>query len=345
MSALLDKLKQNPFVLAPMAGITDSAFRSFMREMGAGIVVTELVSAHGIEYRGEQTLRLMKFTEGQRPIGIQLFGETAEAIANAAKYSEGEGADFIDLNCGCPVPKVVKKGAGSALLKDLPQLKLVLRAMKAAVKVPVTLKIRTGWDESTRNAVEVAQLAYDCGIEWLAIHGRTRAQGYSGRADWDFIGEVKAKSKIPIIGNGDIHSGAQAVERLTTYGLDGVMIGRGCLKNPWIFQDALRIFKDEKLQHIGGEKPADRDFLKALALLRFFLESNCDERLTGLQMKKFAAWFSAGYPNAKKFRHELFIHDQSLDQLSSTITRYFDEVRVGDQLDTSQEDFLMGGHG
>lgn len=345
MSALLDQLKKNPFVLAPMAGITDSAFRSFMREMGAGVVVTELVSAHGIEYRGENTLRLMKFAEGQRPIGIQLFGETVEAIASAAKYAENEGADFIDLNCGCPVPKVVKKGAGSALLKDLPQLERVLRAMKGAVRVPVTLKIRTGWDEGSRNALEVAQLAYDCGIEWLAIHGRTRAQGYSGKADWDFIGNVKAKSKIPVIGNGDIHSGAQAVDRLRTYNLDGVMIGRGCLKNPWIFQDSLRHLHTKAGEAVPPVTPADRDFLKVLALLRFFLEANVDAHLTGLQMKKFAAWFSSGYPNAKKFRHELFTHNESLDNLATTITRYFHDMRVIEQMDTSSEDFLMGGHG
>ena len=337
---LLKTLQSNPFVLAPMAGITDSAFRSFMKNMGAGVVISELVSAHGIQYGGEQTFRLMKFREEQRPVGIQLFGETAEALALAAKFVEDQGADFIDLNCGCPVPKVVKKGAGSALLKDLPTLEKVLSAMKRAVTIPVTLKIRTGWDEESRNAHEVAQIAYDCGLSWLAIHGRTRAQGYSGRADWDYIGSVKAKAKIPIIGNGDIHSGSAAVEKLNFYGLDGVMIGRGCLKNPWIFQDAAR-----SRAQLAPLTIKEKDFLKAIELLRFFLEVEVDEKMTALQLKKFAAWFSSGFPGAKKFRGELFTQEQSLDVLAGTIHRYFEEVRSRSPEDTSHEDFLMGGHG
>src|SRR5690606_22174686 len=174
----------------------------------------------------------------QRPVAIQLFGEDPIVVGQAAKFVQNKGADFVDLNFGCPVPKVVKKGAGSALLKDPLALKIMVSTVRRYIDIPLTIKIRTGWDDSTRNAVEIANIAYNEGVAWVAIHGRTRAQGYAGHADWDFIGEVKAKSKIPIIGNGDIHNAEQAIQRLKTYNLDGVMIGRGCLKNPWIFQEA-----------------------------------------------------------------------------------------------------------
>ncbi|HEY1079257.1 MAG TPA: tRNA-dihydrouridine synthase, partial [Bdellovibrio sp.] len=180
-------LKTNPFVLAPMAGITDHAFRTFMKKLDTSVVVTELVSANGIEYKSERTMKLMSFDETQRPIGIQLFGEEPEVIARAAQVAEAEGCDFVDLNFGCPVPKVVKKGAGSAMLKDPVALQKVLAAVKGAIKIPLTIKIRTGWDANTRNAIEVCNIAYNEGVEWVAIHGRTRAQGYSGLADWDFI--------------------------------------------------------------------------------------------------------------------------------------------------------------
>ena len=176
----VEALKTNPFVLAPMAGITDHAFRTFMRKLDASVVVTELVSANGIEYKSERTMKLMSFDESQRPVGIQLFGEEPEILGRAAAVAEAEGCDFVDLNFGCPVPKVVKKGAGSAMLKDPVQLQKVLAAVKGAVKIPVTIKIRTGWDSNTRNAAEICNIAYNEGISWVAIHGRTRNQGYSG---------------------------------------------------------------------------------------------------------------------------------------------------------------------
>ena len=189
---LLDALKQNPFVLAPMAGITDHAFRTFMKARKAGIVVTELISATGIQYKNDRSLKLMSYDETQRPVGIQLFGEEPEVMAEAAKFAQGKGADFIDLNFGCPVPKVTKKGAGSAILKDLPHMITMISTIKKAIDIPLTIKIRTGWDQSTRNADEVVKIAYEEGVTWVAIHGRTRAQGYSGLADWQRMSEKPA---------------------------------------------------------------------------------------------------------------------------------------------------------
>ncbi len=378
---LLAYLKSNPFVLAPMAGITDLSFRSFMRELGCGVVITELVSAHGIEYKSHRTAQLMGFEDIQRPVGIQLFGETPEILALGAKVVEDSGADFVDLNFGCPVPKVVNKGAGSAILKDLPQVEKVFRAVKGATKLPVTVKIRTGWDQPSRNAEKVAEIAYNEGLTWVAIHGRTRAAGYSGLADWDYIAEVKAKSRIPIIGNGDINSARTAVRRLRETGCEGVMIGRGCLKNPWIFREAMDLLNGE--QPIEAEAPVlrmaepslsaagaklqanrysgssainampsaeayakdeSRDFVGLFVKLRTAFEGRTDQKITMLQIKKFASWYSSGYPGASNFRKAIF-QSQSLDETMDRTMAFFTELRAVSQADTSHEEFLMGGHG
>lgn len=335
----LEALKRNPFVLAPMAGITDHAFRTFMRKLDASVVVTELVSATGIEYKSQRTLDLMSYEEVQRPIGIQLFGEEAEVIARAAQVAEEHGADFVDLNFGCPVPKVVKKGAGSAMLKDLPNMQRVLSACVKAVKIPVTIKIRTGWDSSLRNAVDVCQLAHDEGITWVAIHGRTRAQGYSGLADWDFITEVKNKSQIPILGNGDILTPQKAVSRLNESGCDGVMIGRGALKNPLIFADALSLWKGQPLR-----ADLKRNYHGIFTDLSQQIKIKCSEHITNIQLKKFASWFSTGYPGAAAFRKQIFqIKDN--DEVLRYALQFFSSIADFEQEDTSGDDFLMGGHG
>lgn len=331
-------LKTNPFVLAPMAGITDHAFRTFMKKLDTSVVVTELVSASGIEYKSERTMKLMSFDESQRPIGIQLFGEEPEIVARAAQVAEAEGCDFVDLNFGCPVPKVVKKGAGSAILKDPAAVQKMVSTVKAAIKVPLTIKIRTGWDANTRNAVEICNIAYNEGVEWVAIHGRTRAQGYTGLADWDFIAEVKSKTKIPLLGNGDILTPRQANLRLEQSGCDGVMIGRGCLKNPFIFMDALSLWRGESL------KDVQRDYVSLFDNLKSEIVAHCDEHITGIQLRKFAAWFSTGYAGAAQFRKNLF-QSKSNEEIMALANEFFASIGSVDQEDTSQEEFLMGGHG
>jgi tRNA-dihydrouridine synthase B len=385
---LIGYLKSNPFVLAPMAAITDSCFRTFMRELGCGVVISELVSAHGIEHKSHRTALLMSYEDVQRPVGIQLFGETPEVLANGARVVEESGADFVDLNFGCPVSKVVSKGAGSAILKDLPQVERVFRAVKSSTKLPVTVKIRTGWDEPSRNSEKIAEIAYNEGLTWVAIHGRTRAAGYSGLADWDYIAEVKAKSKIPIIGNGDINSAETAMRRLRESGCDGLMIGRGCLKNPWIFLEARELYEndqknDQKNQQKNmmpaaaiaaplvhdavAERAAEssnrfsganaintfasdiayqRDFVGLFMKLRAAFENapNPNPKITMLQIKKFASWYSSGYPGASNFRKSIF-QTQSLEEAMQLTLAFFTELRAVAQVDTSQEAFLMGGHG
>lgn len=339
MSHLIDIFKTNPLVLAPMAGITDSAFRSFMREMGAGIVVTELISATGTQYQSERTLRLMDFTPDQHPVGIQLFGEDPAIMAHAAQVAEARGCDFIDLNFGCPVPKVVKKGGGSAILRDLKALETMVRTVKAAIQIPLTIKIRTGWDQSSRNAEEVIHIAHNEGVSWVAIHGRTRAQGYSGNADWDYIRQVKATSKLPIIGNGDLHSPKMIEQRLKESGCDAVMIGRGCLKNPFLFRDTLNHLRSESVA-----EPLKRDLWSVYDRLHFHLATQCEDTILTIQLKKFAAWYSSGYSGASQFRKSIF-QTKEKNEVLDLAEDYFKGLTLELPEDTTQEPFLMGGHG
>lgn len=334
---LLAHLRANPFVLAPMAGITDKPFRSFMREQGCGVVVTELVSATGLKYSSQKTRQLMEFEKSQHPIGIQIFGEELEHLRDAAREIEQMGADFVDINFGCPVPKVVNKGAGSACLKDLVRLRDVIRATKSGIRIPLTIKIRTGWDQSSRNSHDVIRVAHDEGVTWVAIHGRTRAAGYTGQADWDYIREVKAQSPLPVIGNGDIVSPQMAVSRLQESRCDAVMIGRGCLKDPKIFMAA-------RARLASGETSLDRDMLGLLRRLLEHLEAFYDERMTLLQIKKFASWYSAGYPSSANFRKQLFTLKERTDVMS-VIEDYCGSIQRLVPSDTSHEPFLMGGHG
>lgn len=347
ISKLIDALKSNPFVLAPMAAITDSPFRSFMKEQGAGIVVSELISAAGIDYKSQKTLALAKYSENQRPVGIQLFGENPEQMANAAKFVEQSGADFVDVNFGCPVPKVVKKGAGSAMMKDLPAMYKLLTTMTSSVKIPVTIKIRTGWDYNSRNAKEAVKVAEDSGITWVAIHGRTRAQAYDGFADWNFIAEVKQTAKIPIIGNGDIINANSALEKLVNCKLDAVMIGRGALKNPYIFQDCYRLWSSTRQNDQNNEVIANSKnppISAAYKKLIEYLQQDYQDRILEIQAKKFAAWYSTGYPGAANLRKSIF-QCKNFNEIYTVAMNFFENIDPSLQENHNNEGFLMGGHG
>ncbi len=226
-------------VLAPMSGITDSAFRSIIKEANpgaVGLVVSELISVDGLSRRERKSLRILRSVSSERPLAVQLYGWEPEGMAEAARVAADHGAAIIDINCGCPVPKVVKRGGGAELMRQTGRLRLAVRAVRAAVPLPVTVKMRAGWDDSSRNALEIARLLEAEGVAMVAIHGRTRRQLYGGECDWELIRAVKDAVRIPVVGSGDIDSAESALRRLEETGVDGVMIGRAALSNPWIFQ-------------------------------------------------------------------------------------------------------------
>lgn len=329
----------HPFILAPMAGITNSPFRRLMRRMNSSVVVSELVSATGLEYMSQKTLDLLRFHEEERTLGLQIFGEDEEHLVKACQYVEKLGADFVDLNLGCPVPKVVKKGAGSAMCRNPAALGKILAAMVKSVRIPVTIKIRTGWDETSKNALEVVKAAADAGVAWVAIHGRTRAQGYSGLADWDLIGEVKAKSPLPILGNGDVVTPEIAVEKYRKYGVDGVMIGRGALRNPFIFDQAAKLLRGEAYRPMGGQ-----DYVELMEMQQELMAQSFQPKAAMIHSRKFLAWYSAGFPGSSEFRKSVFTI-QEPDELWTTAKEFFlKSTSVRDQRYMA-EPFLMGGHG
>ncbi len=227
-------------VLAPMSGITDSAYRAVIKELNPGaigLVVTELISVEALTRENTRTRGMMRYRPEERPLSIQLFGADPVRMADAARMAEDAGADIIDVNCGCPAPKVTKKGGGAELMRQTPVLAEILRGLRRALTVPFTVKIRAGWDDRSRNAIEVARMAEGEGVQAIAVHGRTRTQLYSGEPDWELVARVKDAVGVPVIGSGDILTAAGALQRFRESGVDGVMIGRGTLGHPWIFRE------------------------------------------------------------------------------------------------------------
>lgn len=335
------KTLPNPYVLAPMAGITNAPFRLLMREMGAGVVISELISATGMEYESRKTLDLCQYFEEERPVGLQIFGEDGEHLAQAARKLELRGVDFVDINLGCPVPKVVTKGGGAAMLKDPMKLYQTLRQVKEAIRIPLTIKIRTGWDACSINAIESVHAGAEAGVEWVAIHGRTRAQGYEGHADWDLIAKVKEKSPVPIIGNGDILTAEHAIQRLKDSGCDAVMIGRGALRDPFIFR---RIAELE-----GRPVPgAGWTYWQLIDRHTELLRKTFGDFHVGVQLRKFLTWYSAGIEGASNFRKTLYEqpNDETGTQRVIELGRaFFDRPGVEKQSSFLKEPFLKGGHG
>ena len=292
---------ENNLILAPMAGVTDLPFRLLCKEEGCGLLYTEMVSAKAILYNNKNTEELMQVTEGENPIALQLFGSDPEIMAEIAKRVEERPFDIIDVNMGCPVPKVVNNGEGSALMKNPVLVGKIISAMASAVKKPVTIKIRKGFDDNSVNAVEIARIAQESGAAAVAVHGRTREQYYSGKADWDIIAKVKQAVSIPVIGNGDVKSAEDAIRMMDETGCDGVMIGRGSQGNPWIFRQVSHYMKTG--EHLL--KPG-MDEVKSMILRHAALQKEYKGEYIGIrEMRKHFAWYTAGYPNSAALRNRI----------------------------------------
>lgn len=308
----------NNVILAPMAGVTDLPFRLLCKKMGAGLVCMEMVSAKAIYYNNKNTDSLLEIHPSELPASLQLFGSDPEILAEMAKRIEERPFSILDFNMGCPVPKVVNNGEGSALMKNPRLAEKILSGLVKAVKKPVTVKLRKGFDDAHCNAVELARIAESCGVAAVAVHGRTREQYYSGRADWDMIRQVKEAVKIPVIGNGDVDSPQAAKEMLDRTGCDGVMIGRAAQGNPWIFRDTVRFLEEGVVP-----QPPDREEKKRLALEHARLQLEYKGEYTAVrEMRKHLAWYTSGLPNSARFR-QMINSMETMEALISGVETIF----------------------
>jgi len=292
-----------PLFLAPMEDVTDSPFRVICKHYGADVLVTEFIAAEGLIRDAVKSNNKMRFEPAERPIGIQIFGENVESMMKAAEVAEAAGPDFIDLNFGCPVRKIVMKGGGAALLQDIPKMVRMTEAVVKSTRLPVTVKTRLGWDESHKEIVEIAERLQDVGIAGIAIHGRTRAQLYGGEADWTLIGEVKNNPvmHIPVFGNGDIDSGQKAEEMKNRYGVDGILIGRAATGNPWIFREIKSWLKDHSI-------PPAPSIAERVSIVRQHLEASIPykgDRATLFEIRKLYSGYFRGIPNFKTWRMKM----------------------------------------
>ncbi|MFL6467865.1 MAG: tRNA dihydrouridine synthase DusB [Pyrinomonadaceae bacterium] len=310
-----------PLILSPMAGVTDYTFRRLIkRRGGVGLVVSEFISVEGLTRGNPKSKRQMRFDEEERPYAVQIFGGQPERMAMGAEMAEEVGADILDVNCGCPAPKVVKNGGGSGLLRDPDRLETILKEIKKSISIPLTLKLRTGFSDTTINVVEVAKMAEQCGVEHIQVHGRTREQGYKGLANWDLIGQVKHAVSIPVSGNGDITSLEYGMKRWEETSVDGILIGRGAMQNPWIF----RQFQDV----LAGREPYQPDLSKKKAVLLEFFEMCLEEmpELVALgKMKQLAGQFTKGLVGGAQFRQTLY-HSHSASEILENISIYFETI-------------------
>ncbi|MDQ2998569.1 MAG: tRNA dihydrouridine synthase DusB [Chloroflexota bacterium] len=312
-------------ILAPMVGVTDSIFRRMILGLGGcGLVSSEMTNAASVSARAIKRHHQLDFLPEERPITMQLSGNDPDLIANAARMVEQLGADILDINCGCPSPKVTGGGHGSALLRDLPKMELLLKAVKAAVQIPVTLKFRSGWDSDSLNYLDTARMAESVGVAALALHARTRMQLYTGSADWRHVAEVKRTVGIPVIGSGDAKDAADALERLRASGADGVMIGRGAMANPWIFMQTAQLRRGEQPFE---PTPADKYEL----LLRYFdmCQTEMHERLALNKLKQLIGQFAVGLPSSAALResvHRSTVADEAREHIDRFFAPYLDLV-------------------
>jgi tRNA-dihydrouridine synthase B len=314
-------LPEIPLFLAPMAGITDLPFRSICKEMGADILITEMISTRGLYYNDEKTFKLLKTGPHEHPIGVQLFGNDPVFFVEAVRKIAGEPFDFININMGCPTPKIVKNGDGCALMKDLELSSRIIQKTAESAGKPVTVKIRKGWDEEHANAVEFSIMAEKSGAAVIIVHGRTREQFYSGRADWNVIREVKKAVNIPVIGNGDVFSPEDAAAILQKTGCDGIMVGRGALGNPWIFREIRHFLRTgENLPPVSLEERFKTMMLHLDRAVAFH-----GERIGLLEMRKHLAWYLKGLPRSAPVK-QIIQQSKDINHIKRTLEDYFSNL-------------------
>ena len=308
----------NPLVLAPMAGVTDLPFRLLCKEMGAGLLCTEMVSAKAIYYKNKNTKTLMEIHPEEHPVSLQLFGSDADLMAQIAKQIEGQPFDILDVNMGCPVPKVVNNGEGSALLKNPKLIREIVTKMSHAIQKPLTVKIRIGFEGYPVDPVEIAKVIEDSGAAAIAVHGRTREQYYSGKADWETIRKVKEAVKIPVIGNGDVDSPKKAAQLLEETGCDGIMIGRAAQGNPWIFREINHWMRTKEFL----PRPSTEEIVEMI-LRHARMQVEYKGEYTGIrEMRKHVAWYTQGLPHSSSLRREVN-QVETYDQLEDLLRKRY----------------------
>jgi tRNA-dihydrouridine synthase B len=321
-------------VLAPMAGVTDTVFRRFIRNLGGcGLIMTEFTSADGVlRKKDEKAKRYLHFYEDEHPISAQLFGSDPRVMAEAARMVEGLGFDLVDLNLGCPAKKVVKCNGGSGLLRDLPAIGRIFEAVRAAVKVPFTVKFRAGWSDDEIVCVELARMAESCGLAAVALHARTREQGYSGNARWEWIAAIKDAVKIPVIGNGDIRTPEDACAMVAQTGCDAVMIGRTAPSNPWIFRQIRQYCAGIEKADVGAasksyDEPSEGDRYQ---MIRTYFQMLIEEELPDAvgKMKQFASWFTHGVPGGAGLRKAIY-ESKSAVEILARVEEFFEARLCG----------------
>ncbi len=304
-------------MIAPLAGISDYPFRQICREFGADLTFTEMVSADGLAYGNNMSRELLKVSPNEHPIGFQLFGSNPDQFQTVLPMLEKMSPDVIDLNFGCPVRKVVSKGAGAAILRDIKRLQRIVEISKSSTEVPLTVKIRTGWDEKSIVAVDAAKAAEAAGADALTVHGRTRNQGYAGKADWESIARVKEVLKIPVIGNGDVFTSKAALEIFRMTRVDGIMLARGVLGRPWLVREILQFLN-------GCQTTPELNMMERFKILKRHYQyqmAGCPEDVALSQMRKHFVWYTRGLPHTAKLRDQIF-RSRSYTQIMEVFSMY-----------------------
>ena len=319
----------NNIILAPLAGITNLPFRLLAKEAGCGLVCSEMISANGMVHGSKKTMQLLDSTPQEKPLSVQIFGQDPFIMAEAASMVEESGADILDINLGCSVKKIIKTGSGAALMNTPLKTAAIFTSVKKAVTIPLTVKIRSGWERSGQQAIEIAKIAEDCGLDAVTVHPRTATQGFGGAADWSLISSIKKCVSIPVIGNGDIASPDDAVKMLNETGCDGIMVGRAAIGNPWIFYQINALLNKEVLPPLDIEQHFD--------IMRRYVNASTDylgETRSCHMMRSRLGWFVKGLPHSSKFREsirQISSRSEALERINSfqeAVTQHYDRERL-----------------